>query len=155
MIAQFNVYNRQMIELIEPYDDPHLIVSIRTPGDPKEVRLPLNAHTLGVVHLQFHDLNDAAMAHVEIRDQYEAQCFNQDHARQILWLVKAFPTAERLIVHCDAGLSRSPAVAAAFSKILTGDDSRFFKQYSPNSRVYRSILDEHFAQENEHGNDRD
>lgn len=155
MIDKINVYSRQMIELIQPYEDPHVIVSIRTPEDPHMVRLPFSAHTLAVLHLQFHDLNDAALAHVEVRDQYEAQCFNRDHARQVLQLVKEFPKAERLIVHCDAGLSRSPGVAAAVSKILTGDDSQFFKRYSPNSRVHRTILEEHFAPENEHGNDRD
>jgi predicted protein tyrosine phosphatase len=153
-MKEFFVYSRQAIEVIKPHEVPHIIVSIQTPNDPKPVKLPTNEHTLKVVSLVFHDLNDAAMEHIEVRDQYEANCFQPAQARQILAAVKAHPEAKRLIVHCDAGFSRSPAVAAALSKILTGDDSYFFKRYLPNSRVYRTILEEHYAPlEPEHGND--
>lgn len=144
MITEFRVYSRYDIGGLEPdqHEVPHVIVSISTPGSP-EAKLVTNPHTLGVLRLWFHDLNDAAMEHVEIRDQYEAECFNRAQARQVLDLVSAHPEAQRLLVHCDAGLSRSPAVAAALSKILLGDDSHFFKRYHPNSRVYRTILEEH------------
>jgi predicted protein tyrosine phosphatase len=145
MIREFYIYSRDAIEAIAPHDVPHIIVSIRTPEDPKPVVLPINEHTLKIVPLQFHDLNDAAMIHVEIKEQYEAECFQPKHARQILAAVKAYPEAKALVVHCDAGLSRSPAVAAALSKILVGDDTYFFKRYLPNSRVYRTILEEHYA----------
>ena len=145
MIKEFFVYSRQAIEAIEPHDVPHVIVSIQTPNDPNPVRLPVGEHTLKVVSLVFHDLGDEAMEHVDIKDRYEAQCFSRQQARTILGVVKAYTDAQRLIVHCDACLSRSPAVAAALSKILTGDDSCFFKRYHLNSRVYRTILEEHYA----------
>ena len=49
---------------------------------------------------------------------------------------------EMLVVHCEAGISRSPAVAGAISKVLFGDDSAFFKgPYKPNMHVYRTIID--------------
>jgi predicted protein tyrosine phosphatase len=48
---------------------------------------------------------------------------------------------ENFIVHCDAGHSRSPAVAAAISKAFGEDDSMYFKRYRPNMRVYRNLLD--------------
>lgn len=47
---------------------------------------------------------------------------------------------ERIILHCDAGVSRSPGVAAALSKSLLGDDAEFFRRYRPNMRVYRTLL---------------
>lgn len=145
MIREFFVYSRDAIEAIRPHDVPHIIVSIQTPKDPDAVKLPINDHTLKVVNLVFHDLDDRAMAHVELRDQYEADCFSPGQARQILAAVKAYPEAQALLVHCDAGISRSPAVAAALSKILVGDDTNFFKRYHPNMRVYRTILEEHYA----------
>ena len=49
-----------------------------------------------------------------------------------------------VIVHCDAGISRSSGVAAAILKAKTGDDSQIFNspKYRPNMRCYRIILDE-------------
>ena len=49
---------------------------------------------------------------------------------------------DRIIVHCDAGISRSAGVAAAISKHFTGDDSEFFcsGQYRPNMWCYRKTL---------------
>lgn len=144
MITEFNVYSRQAIEDAAAHEVPHIIISIRTPGD-RHAILRTNEHTLNVLRLSFHDLNDAAMEHVEVRDQYEAECFNAEHARRILAIVKTNPDAQRLIVNCDAGISRSPAVAAALSKILARDDSYFFSRYCPNSRVHRTVLEEHYA----------
>lgn len=154
MITEFIVYNRRAIEAIQPHDVPHVIVSIRSPKDPEEARLPTGKHTLGVVRLTFHDMDDAHMAYPAIRKEYEAECFSRSQARQIIDLVRANPTAERLLVHCDAGFSRSPAVAAALSKAITGDDKTFFRRYSPNMRVYRTLLEEFMAAAgaNEHGN---
>lgn len=45
-----------------------------------------------------------------------------------------------LVVQCLAGLSRSAGIAAAVSKILTGDDSYSFNVYLPNMLVYKVML---------------
>ncbi|HVH42669.1 MAG TPA: hypothetical protein VM925_10005 [Labilithrix sp.] len=51
-------------------------------------------------------------------------------------------SVERIVIHCDAGISRSAAVAAALSRALRGDDTEFFTgKYKPNMRVYRLLLD--------------
>lgn len=144
MINKFIVYSRTAVQVVAMPLVPHVIVSISTPGDmPAEIGT--NFWTRRLVQLQFHDLDDYVMQHVEIKDQYEGQCFNKQHAREILEAVADCPDAEVLVVHCDAGLSRSPGVAAALSKILVGDDSGFFYRYHPNMRVYRTLLEEHFA----------
>lgn len=149
---QFYVMSRSRIEEVELPNVPHLVVSISTP-DAEPARIDANASTLNIVRLWFHDLCDEAMKHVEVRDEYEARCFSREHAREVLDAVAANPSAQCIIVHCDAGLSRSPAVAAALSKILTGDDAGFFKRYHPNSRVYRTILEEHHFRGDDHGDD--
>ena len=46
-----------------------------------------------------------------------------------------------LLVHCTAGVSRSPGVAAAIEKYFYGDDSKYFKDYAPNRLVYRKVLE--------------
>lgn len=48
---------------------------------------------------------------------------------------------EAIVVHCDAGASRSAAVAAALAKVLSGDDRDFSRgRYEPNARVYEMLL---------------
>ena len=50
--------------------------------------------------------------------------------------------ADRIIVHCDAGISRSGGVAAAITKWMLHDDGEFFYsgQYRPNMWCYRKTL---------------
>lgn len=45
---------------------------------------------------------------------------------------------------CDAGYSRSPAVAAAIAKAFGVDDEEYFSggRYCPNRHVYRTTLNE-------------
>lgn len=48
---------------------------------------------------------------------------------------------DQLIVHCNLGISRSSAVAAAISKALTGSDEEFFSgKFVPNMVVYYAVL---------------
>lgn len=48
-----------------------------------------------------------------------------------------------LIIHCDAGISRSAGVGAAIIKVINGDDSPVFEngQYHPNMWCYRKTLE--------------
>lgn len=48
-----------------------------------------------------------------------------------------------IIVHCDAGISRSAGVAAAILKYYNGDDSPIFdsRWYNPNRWCYRKVLE--------------
>lgn len=47
-----------------------------------------------------------------------------------------------VIVHCEAGMSRSAGCAAAILKFFTGDDSKIFDNsyYRPNRTVYRKVI---------------
>lgn len=69
--------------------------------------------------------------------------FNSDHAHDILDFVNYhWPQINLLMVHCEHGLSRSPAVAAAIGRLKTGKTRRFFRDpYIPNGYVYRQILE--------------
>lgn len=50
-------------------------------------------------------------------------------------------TVSQIIVHCDAGYSRSPAVAAALAKALGESDEEFFgHDYCINNHVYTTLL---------------
>lgn len=68
--------------------------------------------------------------------------FTGAQARQILDFVgRMRGRVDALLIHCEVGLSRSPAVAAALSRIYEGDDGRWFEMYFPNDLVYQRILE--------------
>lgn len=64
-----------------------------------------------------------------------------EHARRIWRFVRAHREHVELIVcHCEAGVSRSPAVAAAVCHALGGDAAPFFRDFMPNPHVHRLML---------------
>lgn len=82
------------------------------------------------------------------KDVYNRQVSENDLITEFdAWLVKRllnlYPDTD-VIVHCDAGISRSSGVAAAILKAKTGDDSQIFNspKFRPNMRCYRIVLDE-------------
>lgn len=123
---------------------PHIIISVHTPGD-KPVKLKTNDKTLDELHMCFYDLSSDSYDEHEWLDK--TLLFNATHADEILAFVRMNPSADAIIVHCDAGLSRSPAIAGALSKIMNNDDTVYFKKYHPNTRVYKTILKTYYDQQ--------
>ena len=142
----FFVYSRQAIEALPPHTVSHIIVSIRLPNDPKEVVLRTNKHTLEVLHMLFHDIDnyppEIEKQLFEEHPELLSQLFTEEMGHQIIdFVLRHKNKAEHFIVHCDAGMSRSPGVAAVVCKaIYNEDDTSFFKRYTPNMRVYRHIM---------------
>lgn len=66
---------------------------------------------------------------------------SDDDARKVAALVTECVT-DRIVVHCDAGISRSGGVAAAIAKWMFNDDGEFFYsgQFRPNMWCYRKTL---------------
>lgn len=147
---KFFVYSRQHIEATTPHEVTNLIVSIRTPGDPKEAKLPIGPLTVGVLRMDFHDIDHhpPEVEHLLFTEEKidPKTLFTDTMAQTLLAFVKEKLPVEHFLVHCDAGWSRSPAVAAAFSKITTGVDEEYFRRFHPNMRVYGAILRAHFGQ---------
>lgn len=57
-------------------------------------------------------------------------------------VVKEYKYLDTIIVHCEAGQSRSAGLAAAILKWLYNDDTKIFNnmRYTPNMMVYRAVL---------------
>ncbi|MBX3206277.1 MAG: dual specificity protein phosphatase family protein [Labilithrix sp.] len=129
------VYSRRALEAVQPHEVPHVIVSI-TSGPEDVARIRSNAHCRGILRLSFPDAEAAS-------DKFpETALFSPEHARKIWDFVLRHRDVERIVVHCDAGISRSAAVAAALARVLKGDDAEFLGgKYRPNMRVYRLLLD--------------
>lgn len=136
----FFVYSRPVFETVGGnHDVPHVVVSINCPGD-EPPKFEANELTLGRVNLFFWDL-DAVPYGQDTKCENYFLCEPED-AQKIVDLIDAHPEAQRVIVHCTAGKSRSAAVAAALMKSIEGDDSPIFNnpRYKPNMRVYRMVL---------------
>lgn len=113
----------------------YVVISISGPMD--RAKLPKSTRCKAILYLEFHDLD-------RIIDP-EYPVFAVSHARKILKFFEKYRgEVNALLIHCDAGISRSPAVAAALTKIMGHDDSEYFKKYIPNRRVYSLILSEFY-----------
>jgi predicted protein tyrosine phosphatase len=130
------VYSRSALDAARPHEVPHVVISITSSPD-DVARLRANQACCGVLRLSFPDA-DAPSERFS-----EGELFSRAHAVQIWAFVDQHRShVERVLVHCDAGISRSSAVAAALARVLNGDDAEFFGgRYRPNMRVYRTLLD--------------
>jgi predicted protein tyrosine phosphatase len=62
----------------------------------------------------------------------------EDQARQVWGFVRQWEgQVGSIVVHCEQGMSRSPAVAAAICRAFGGDPEDFFREYQPNQYVFR------------------
>jgi len=136
---RFKVLSEWMARQYE-CDEPHVFVSIRGP-DGEPAPLPDNPNRLALLRLSFHDLEGTAsdLRHAAINDPV---LFSPEQASQVVDLVQAHPEAQCLVVNCEAGVSRSAAIAAAVARVKNEDDEEFFARYFPNRRVYGMLIKE-------------
>jgi len=79
-------------------------------GDPNSEPVPLSGKFAGVLRLSFSDI--AAPSPFQSHKLFAAE-----HARAIIEFVDRWCDVDRIVVHCLAGLSRSPAVALAIAEL--------------------------------------
>lgn len=77
----------------------------------------------------------------------EINCITKEDAEKIArFVMKHINTktcVDHLIVHCEAGKSRSAGVAAAILKFYAGNDMQIYgsPRYTPNSTCYSMVLE--------------
>lgn len=121
----------------ENIDEPTLIISISSTDD----KLPLIMNEAGnenirhIEYLQFDDIDTAESIH-GLKPMSD-----EDAERVVDALLQYVDEISQIIVHCDAGYSRSPAVAAALAKAIGERDEEFFgRDYCANNHVYTTLL---------------
>lgn len=111
----------------------YALVSITDPGA-ELARVPRVVGCRAVLRLAFHDATPGAGAMEMAAD---VEVMRPEHARAIAeFAVKHRADVGAFVVHCEAGMSRSPAVAAAIAEYLGDDPGRFFDRYQPNAWVH-------------------
>ena len=115
--------------------DDCIIVSI-TDTYSERNRFATNEHIKAVLHIQFDDV-----------EKGETNCITQEQGKKIYDFVMSNKhLANKIIVHCEAGISRSSGVCAALMKIINGNDFDVFDnpRFTPNMTCYRTVLEQHF-----------
>jgi putative flippase GtrA len=57
------------------------------------------------------------------------------------------PYADKLLVHCESGISRSAGITAAISKYYFGNDNWVFNKKIPNMHCYMQVLEKFYQKE--------
>lgn len=134
---EFVVVSRQEIETGIIVRSAYVVISITDPGS-QPAKIQKSAGFREVLRLQFHDA-------IPLKGYFklppEVVLMNEDHARAIWDFVDQWKGAvETIVVHCEQGMSRSPAVAAAICEVLGGDNAHFFHEYLPNRFVFDMLM---------------
>ena len=107
------------------------IISVSNMAD-EEMHFHKSDNLVSVLPLKFDDVTSDEDFKMEEKDG--------EYIREFLKLV--LPKIDRLIVHCEFGVSRSAGIAAAILKVATGSDLNIFNnpKYVPNMHCYRTTL---------------
>lgn len=87
--------------------DRAVCVSITDPDHPD---VPLSQRFAAILRLRFSDIDQPSSLP-------EHTLFNRSHARKLLNFLRRWSHVDTLVVHCRAGLSRSPAIAIAIAEL--------------------------------------
>jgi hypothetical protein len=129
------------LDLVEPY----ALISISTPKiygyneraadfnlDHHEAALPADEFRIDVLRLAFWDM-DRLDPQWNDRMQAQARLYSAEDARRVATFVKA--NKVNLVIHCDAGISRSQGMANAIADHLDVEVKHSVRG-TPNSHVY-------------------
>lgn len=97
----------------------------------------------GVLQLFFPDYSFLTGNLEQAYPDLKGKLFDEKFAQRILDFVDALVDTHTLLVHCEAGISRSSAIAAAIDKIYRGNDAKTWfrtKPYRPNILVYHTMI---------------
>ena len=141
---EYVVFNRKTI-------DNFAIISIQeVETDGNGFTFDVSGNCKGVLNLRFSDVNSDMFANDEAKKYLDKQIslgnvklFDEEDAKKIKGFVDNMNKrgdVQTLLIHCAAGVSRSPAVAAAICQYLFGNDGNFFKEQLPNKYIYENLL---------------
>ena len=127
-VPEFVVLSREEAELYEPRGK-EICISI---SDPDASPARVSSSFAAVLRLNFNDVIE--------RGEPSDILFAEDHAREIRKFLDAWPKAERVMVHCNAGVSRSPGVALGLCDIRGWATAALERSHPGWNRLVRSVI---------------
>jgi predicted protein tyrosine phosphatase len=127
-VPEFVVLSREEAELYEPRGK-EVCISI---SDPDASPAQVSSRFAAVLRLNFDDVIE--------RGEPSDILFAEDHAREIRKFLDAWPKAERVMVHCNAGVSRSPGVALGLCDIRGWATAALERSHPGWNRLVRSVI---------------
>ena len=93
-----------------------------------------NVDIVAVCRVSFDDVEKGQM-----------NCITKEDAQKILDFMEKHNDVNNVIVHCEAGISRSAGVCAALMWIFNGSDMDIFSnpKFKPNMTAYRTVINTH------------
>jgi predicted protein tyrosine phosphatase len=125
---ELRVLSREAAERYEPRG-VEVCISI---GDPHAEPAQLSRAFAGVLQLAFNDIVADPAA--------EDVLFAAEHAAEVLRFVGEWPQVERIVVHCQAGVSRSPGVALGLSDVFGWPVAELEGAFPSWNRLVRSVI---------------
>lgn len=125
-------YPAGMEEMVER-SDTYAVISIQDSDNGGfGIQFVENKYCKGVLTLYFDDIYKKVDGYV---------LFDEQMANAIFDFIIKHKSVDTLLIHCYAGRSRSKAVGAFITKMLGGDNSKYFSTSVPNMHVYK-VLEE-------------
>lgn len=147
---EFIVLNRMKAEAGFDSKLDHIMISMNSP-ELGPAKIPNNSKLLALLQIECHDVDYNEAGEITAQRGFveytEIKKFDKKMALDIIDFVLDHKP-QLVVVHCDAGLSRSPAVALALSEIFN-KGARTPKMYAQsavggfglyNRHIYRTIL---------------
>lgn len=128
VIPEFVVLSREDAERYEPRG-LEICISI---SDPDAVPARVSPRFAAVLRLSFDDVTE--------RGEPSDILFAEDHAREIRDFLDSWSSAERVMVHCNAGVSRSPGVALGLCDVRGWATAALERSHPGWNRLVRTVL---------------
>ena len=134
---RIKVLDRETVERGFVMREPYILISIRDP-DKRTVWYRRSPLCVAVLELAFHD----AEPMVGFKPSRPLTYMTEEDAEAIWQFVREHGEKYRqVVVHCEQGMSRSPAVAAGITEGFGLRSDRFWKHYQPNGFVYGLVVE--------------
>jgi predicted protein tyrosine phosphatase len=123
LVANRNlVTNKSFMDGVNSHKLPFVLISVLSP-EYRDNELDISKGMYCQEHLtiKFHDINYDGSVNSLKPVTRKITPISEEHARELIRLVlKWKDKVNNFLIHCEAGMSRSPGVALALSEILNG-----------------------------------
>jgi predicted protein tyrosine phosphatase len=129
-VPELVVLSREDAEAYEP-SGREICISI---FDPEAEPARVSPRFASVLRLSFHDVT-------QMGDPSDI-LFARDHALAISRFIDGWPSAERVVVHCNMGVSRSPGVALGLCDLRGWATAELERSHPGWNRLVRTVMNE-------------